>query len=70
VGWQRRLGWRATKGVMVWVARVMATVMKWAMATDSDNSGYGYGKEAVRQATAETMAMGMGMVQRTWSLTL
>jgi hypothetical protein len=40
------------------------------MATNSDNLGNGYGKEAGGQAMVATMAMRMGMVQRTWSLML
>jgi hypothetical protein len=38
----------------------MATVTKRAMATDGNNTGNGYSKEASRQVTAATMAMGMG----------
>ncbi len=50
----------------------MATAMatKRPMATDGDNMGNGYGEKASGQATAATMAMGMGTVQRTWLLTL
>ncbi len=55
---------------MARVARVMAMATKRAMATDGDNTGNGYGKEPSRQATAATMAMGMGKVQRTWPLML
>jgi hypothetical protein len=40
------------------------------MATNSNNMGNGYGKEGDRRLTAATMAMGMGMVQRTWLLAL
>ncbi len=55
---------------MTWALRAMATATKRAIATDSDNAGNGYGKEAGRQATVATMAMGMGTGQRTWPLTL
>jgi hypothetical protein len=55
---------RAARGM------VMATATKRPMVTDGDNMGNGYGEEASRQATAPTMAMGMGTVQRTWLLTL
>ncbi len=48
----------------------MAMATKWAMGTNGDNLSNGYGKDAGGQATAETMAMGMGMAQRTWPLTL
>jgi hypothetical protein len=51
-------------------AMVMATATKRAMATDGNNMGNGYGKEASGQAMAATMAMGMGTVQRSWLLTL
>jgi hypothetical protein len=51
-------------------ARVMATVTKRVMRTDGDNTDYGYGEEIGRQATAATMAMGMGMMQKTWALML
>jgi hypothetical protein len=46
-------------------AIAMATATKRAMATDGDNMGNGYGDEVSRQATAVTMAMRMGTVQRT-----
>jgi hypothetical protein len=55
---------------MVRVAREMATVTKRAMATDGNNLGNGYGKEAGGQGRAATMAIGVGTVQRTWQLTL
>ncbi len=55
---------------MARVARVMATASKRVMVTDGNNTGNGYGKEPSRQATAATMAMGMGTAQRTWLLTL
>ena len=55
---------------MARVARAMAMATKRAMATDGDNMGNGYGKEASGQATVATMAMGMGTAQRTWPLTL
>jgi hypothetical protein len=45
---------------MMRVARAMAMVTKRAMATDGDNTGNGDGKEGGKQATAATMAMGMG----------
>jgi hypothetical protein len=48
----------------------MVTAMKRVMATDGNNMGNGYGKEASRQATAVTMVMGMGTAQRTWPLML
>jgi hypothetical protein len=52
---------------MMRAARVMAMAMatKRAMATNGDNTGNAYGDEASRRATAVTMAMGMGTVQRT-----
>jgi hypothetical protein len=55
---------------MVKAARVMATARKRAIATNSNNMGNCYNKEAGGQATAAAMGMGMGMVQRTWPLTL
>jgi hypothetical protein len=55
---------------MTRVARVMATATERVMAIDGNNTSNGYGKEARGQATAATMAMGMGTVQRTWPLTL
>jgi hypothetical protein len=55
---------------MVRVARAMAMVTKRAMATDGDNTGNDYGKDASRRAMAATMAMGRGTVQRTWPLML
>ncbi len=48
----------------------MATVTKRLVATDGDNMGNGYGEEASGQAMVATMAMGIGMAQRTWPLTL
>jgi hypothetical protein len=38
----------------------MATATKRAMVTDGNNTGNGYGEEPSGQATAATMAMGMG----------
>ncbi len=63
---QQQWWWWATKRVMVRVARAMATATKRVMATNNDNTGNGYSKEAGGQATAATMAMGMGTAQRTW----
>ncbi len=51
-------------------AIAMATVTKRPMATDGNNTGDGYGKEASGQAMVATMAMGMGTAQRTWPLML
>ncbi len=48
----------------------MATATKRAMATDSDNMGNDDGKEGGERATAATIAMGRGVAQRTWPLTL
>ncbi len=67
---QQQLGWRATKRAMARVVRAMAMATKRTMATDGDNTGKGDGKEGGKQATAATMAMGRGMAQRTWPLTL
>jgi hypothetical protein len=60
------------KKAMMRAARViaMATVTKRLVATDGDNMGNGYGEEASGQAMVATMAMGIGMAQRTWPLTL
>ncbi len=55
---------------MARVARVMAMATKRAIATDGNNMGNGYGKEASGQATVATMAIGMGTAQRTWPLML
>ncbi len=55
---------------MTRAARVMATATKRAMATGGDNRGNGYGKEGGGQATAATMAMGMGTAQRSQPLAL
>jgi hypothetical protein len=51
-------------------AIAMATATKRPMATNSDNTGNGYGKEASGQAIVATIAMGMGTGRRTWPLTL
>jgi hypothetical protein len=57
---------------MLKAARVMAmaTATKRAIATNGNNTGNSYGKEASGQATVATMGMGMGTVQRTWLLML
>jgi hypothetical protein len=49
---------------------MMSTATKWVMATNGDDTSNGYGEEAGGQATAATMAMGMGTAQRTWPLML
>jgi hypothetical protein len=48
----------------------MAMATKRAMASDGNNTGNGFRKEGGRQATAATMAMGMGTAQRTRPLVL
>jgi hypothetical protein len=48
----------------------MSTVTKRVMVTNGDNMGNSYGEEAGGPATAAKMAMGMGMAQRAWPLTL
>ncbi len=55
---------------MMRVARSMAIATKRAMATGSDNTGNGNGKEGGERATVATIAMRMGTAQRTWPLTL
>jgi hypothetical protein len=55
---------------MARVARAMAMATKRAMATNGDNMGNGDGKEGGEQATAATIAMGMGTAQRKWLLML
>ncbi len=55
---------------MARVARAMAMATKRAMATNGNNTGNGYGKEASGQAMVATMAMGRGTVQRTLPLML
>ena len=60
----------ATKRAMATNGNTMSTVMKRAMATSGDKTSNGYGEEAGGQATAATMAVGMGTVQRTWLLML
>ncbi len=59
---QQQQWWWALKRAMMRAARAMAMAMATmrAMATNSDNTGNCYGKEASRQAMAVTMAMGMG----------
>jgi hypothetical protein len=47
-------------------ARAMVMAMKRAMATNGNSMGNGYGKEGDEQLKVATM----GMVQRTWPLTL
>jgi hypothetical protein len=58
------------KREMARAARVMAMATKRAILTNGNNMGIGYGKEGGGKAMAATMAMGMGMVQRTWPLVL
>jgi hypothetical protein len=60
------------KRVMARAARAMAmaTTTRRGMATKGDNTGNGYGKECGGPAMAATMAMRMGMVQRTQPLVL
>jgi hypothetical protein len=48
------------KRAMVRLARAMATTTKRAMVTYSDNTGNGYGKEAIGRAMTATIAMGRG----------
>jgi hypothetical protein len=55
---------------MARAVRVMATAAKKAMVTGGNNMGNCYSEEAGGQATAATMAMGMGTAQRTRPLTL
>ncbi len=59
-----------TKRAMATDGNTMSTATKRVMATDGDNTGNSYGEEAGRQATAATMAMGMGTARRTWPLML
>ncbi len=59
-----------TKRAISRAARMMATATKRAMATDGNTTGNSYGKESGRHLTAGTMAMGMGMTQRTQPLAL
>jgi hypothetical protein len=60
----------ATKRAMATNGNTMSTATKMAMATNGNTMGIGYGEEAGGQATAVTMAMGMGTAQRIWLLTL
>jgi hypothetical protein len=60
----------ATKRAMATDGDTVSTATKRAMATDGNNMGHSYGEEAGGQATAATMAMGMGTVQRIWPLML
>jgi hypothetical protein len=48
------------KRAMTRVAKAMAMATKMAMATNSNNTGNCDDKEGGKQATAATMAMGMG----------
>jgi hypothetical protein len=59
-----------TKRAMARVARATAMATKRAIATNGNNTGNCYGKEAGGQATAATMVMGMATAQRTWLLML
>jgi hypothetical protein len=69
---QQQQGWWVSKRAMMRAARAMAMTMatKRAMATNGNNTGNGYGKEASGQATTAIMAMGMGTARRAWLLTL